>query len=117
MGDLHTDMREIGRRAREAACILAFADTDAKNRALIAGAAAIRASANALIAANARDLDEAKRDNLTDAMIDRLTLDQKRVAAMAQGLEDVAALPDPVGAVMAEWTRPNGLTCYYCLVE
>ena len=109
MRDLHTDMREIGQRAREAARVLAFADTDAKNRVLIAGAAAIRASANALIAANARDLDEAKREKLTDAMIDRITLDQKRVAAMATGLEDVAALPDPVGAVMAEWTRPNGL--------
>jgi glutamate-5-semialdehyde dehydrogenase len=69
----------------------------------------MRASANALIAANARDLDEAKRDKLTDAMIDRLALDQKRIEAMAKGLEEVAALPDPVGALMAEWQRPNGL--------
>ena len=109
MGDLHTDMRQIGQRAREAARELAFASTSAKNRALTAAAAAMRASANALIAANARDLDEAKRDKLTDAMIDRLALDQKRIEAMAKGLEEVAALPDPVGALMAEWQRPNGL--------
>ena len=109
MGDLHSDMRQIGQRAREAARELAFAPTAAKNRALTAAAAAMRASANALIAANARDLDEAKRDTLTDAMIDRLALDQKRIAAMANGLEEVAALPDPVGALMAEWQRPNGL--------
>ena len=109
MGDLHTDMRQIGRRAREAARDLAFAPTAAKNHALTAAAAAMRASANALIAANARDQDEAKRDKLTDAMIDRLALDQKRIAAMANGLEEVAALPDPVGALMAEWQRPNGL--------
>ena len=103
MGDLHTDMRQIGQRAREAARELAFASTSAKNRALTAAAAAMRASANA------RDLDEAKRDKLTDAMIDRLALDQKRIEAMAKGLEEVAALPDPVGALMAEWQRPNGL--------
>jgi len=109
MGDLHTDMRQIGQRARAAARELAFASTSAKNRALTAAAAAMRASANALIAANARDLDEAKRDKLTDAMIDRLALDQKRIEAMAKGLEEVAALPDPVGALMAEWQRPNGL--------
>ena len=109
MSDLHGEMRRIGERARDAARELAFAATDAKNRALASGAAAIRASANALIAANARDLDKAKRDKLTGSMIDRLALDQKRIAAMAQGLEEVAALPDPVGAVMAQWRRPNGL--------
>jgi glutamate-5-semialdehyde dehydrogenase len=109
MGDLHGEMRQIGQRAREAARALAFAPTAAKNRALSAAADAIRGSANALIAANARDLDEARRGNQTDAMIDRLALDQKRIAAMAKGLEEVAALPDPVGALMGEWQRPNGL--------
>jgi glutamate-5-semialdehyde dehydrogenase len=109
MGDLHSDVRQIGQRARAAARELAFAPTAAKNKALTAAAAAMRASANALIAANARDLEDAKRDNQTDAMIDRLALDQKRIEAMAKGLEEVAALPDPVGALMAEWQRPNGL--------
>jgi glutamate-5-semialdehyde dehydrogenase len=94
-------------RARAAAAGLALASSDQKAQALRSAAAALRADAAALIEANKRDLAEAK--DLTPAMRDRLLLDGKRVEAMAKGLEEVAALPDPVGRVLAAWTRPNGL--------
>jgi glutamate-5-semialdehyde dehydrogenase len=100
-------MREIGQRARGAAQALALASPDSKERALRLAAGELRASAPDLLAANARDMADA--GDLSPAMRDRLFLDGKRIEAMAKGLEDVAVLPDPVGAVMAEWTRPNGL--------
>ena len=102
-------MRELGRRAREAARLLAVAPTQAKNAALLAAAEALQANEAAIIAANALDLDAARASARPSAFIDRLMLDQKRILAMAAGLEEIAALPDPVGRPLAHWTRPNGL--------
>jgi glutamate-5-semialdehyde dehydrogenase len=102
-------MREIGRRAREAAATLALASPEAKTKALEAAARAVRAQAGEILAANRRDLAEAKEKGLAGALYDRLALDGKRLEAVAAGLETVAALPDPVGRTLAEWTRPNGL--------
>ena len=82
---------------------------EAKNTALREAAKAIRASKTALLAANEKDLAAATESGTTGALLDRLMLDDARIEAMAKGLEDIAALDDPVGAVMAEWDRPNGL--------
>ena len=108
-GDIHAQMLAIGRAARAAAALLARAETAAKNAALAAAAGAIRAGAAELLAANADDLAAARKSNQTEAFLDRLALDAARIEAMAEGLEDVAGLPDPVGQVIGEWTRPNGL--------
>jgi glutamate-5-semialdehyde dehydrogenase len=107
--DLAVAMAEIGRQAREASAKLALAPADAKTAALKAAAAAIRSRADEILAANADDLAEAKQAGLTGALLDRLALDPKRLEAVASGLEDIAAQPDPVGRTLAEWTRPNGL--------
>ena len=102
-------MRALGEAARGAAVSLAVASTDMKNAALTAGAETIRASASEILAANDKDMDTAQGRDLSAALLDRLELDDARVEGMAKGLEEVAALPDPVGAVMAQWSRPNGL--------
>ena len=105
--DLEDKMRVLGKAAREAAATLAHADAAKKTAALKRAAQAIRDTAPAILDANRTDMAAAK--DLSPAMTDRLLLDQKRVAAMAQGLEEVAALPDPIGTELARWTRPNGL--------
>lgn len=107
--DLIAQMNEIGRRARAAAADLAFAPSDAKAQALMAAADAIEAQTDAIIAANARDLDHGRDKGLSPAMMDRLMLDESRIKAIAAGLRAVAAQADPVGRVLAEWDRPNGL--------
>ena len=107
--DRATEMAEIGRRAREAAVALALASAEAKVTALCDAAAAVRARAAEILAANARDLAEAETQGVSSALRDRLALDPKRVEAIAAGLEAIAALPDPVGRVLALWERPNGL--------
>jgi glutamate-5-semialdehyde dehydrogenase len=107
--DLHTTMVALGGKARAAAAVLARADTAAKNNALTAAAAALRRSAADIKAANARDMDAASADGQNDAFLDRLKLDDSRIEGMAKGLEDIAALKDPIGDVLADWTRPNGL--------
>jgi glutamate-5-semialdehyde dehydrogenase len=107
--DLAAAMAEIGRQAREASAQLALAPADAKTAALKAAAAAIRSRADEILSANADDLAEAKQAGLTGALLDRLALDPKRLEAVASGLEDIAAQPDPVGRTLAEWMRPNGL--------
>jgi glutamate-5-semialdehyde dehydrogenase len=107
--DLAATMAGIGRRARDAASALALASADAKVRALRAAAAAVREQADAILAANAEDVDDARRAGIGAALLDRLALDPQRLAAVATGLEVIADLPDPVGRVLAEWTRPNGL--------
>ena len=108
-GDLAATMAAIGRRARDAAATLALAPPDTKVAALKAAAAAVRSRANEILAANADDVAAAKAAGIGAALIDRLALDPKRLEAVAKGLEDIAQLPDPVGRVLAEWTRPNGL--------
>ncbi len=102
-------MTGIGRQARAASRGLALLDSAEKNRALEAMAAAIEASGPALVAANALDLEVGRSLGLSSAMLDRLALDPKRIAAMADGLREVAALPDPVGRTLDDRTRPNGL--------
>jgi glutamate-5-semialdehyde dehydrogenase len=102
-------MLDMGRRAKAAARILSVTSTEAKNRALMAGAASIRAHAAEIKAANLTDMTQGRAKNLSAALLDRLELTDSRIASMAQGLEDIAALTDPVGETLAEWTRPNGL--------
>jgi len=102
-------MAELGAKARAAARVLATADAPAKNAALRAGAAALRDGVEAILTANARDIASAEEQGRLRAAIDRLRLDEKRIEAIAGALEDIAALDDPVGKVIAEWTRPNGL--------
>ncbi len=102
-------MLYMGRRAREAARELALASTQAKNEALERMAARIELSAEKIVEANRQDLEAAQSKGRDAAFLDRLRLDGLRVAAMARGLREVAALADPVGQAMARWTRPNGL--------
>ncbi len=109
-GDIATTMAEIGRAARAAAGVLALAPAEQKDRALTAMAAAIRTQAARILAANAEDIAEARASGLSGAFLDRLTLNQDRVETIAAGIEVVHALPDPVGTIMASWTRPNGMT-------
>jgi glutamate-5-semialdehyde dehydrogenase len=103
-------MREAGARAKSAARVLALAPTAQKDRALAAMAEAIRAGQAQILAANAEDMAEAKAAGATAAFLDRLALDGRRVAAIADALDVVRALADPVGAVTEHWTRPNGMT-------
>jgi glutamate-5-semialdehyde dehydrogenase len=108
-GDIAAVMRDIGARAKAAGRRLALASTADKDRALAAMAQAIRGATAAILAANAEDIAEAKSSSATAAFVDRLMLDEKRVAAIADGVEVVARLADPVGAVTESWTRPNGM--------
>ncbi len=103
-------MPEIGQRARKAARVLALAPTAQKNDALTAIAEAIRKRTAAILAANAEDMAEAKRNGANAAFLDRLGLDDKRVAGMAAGVDVIRDLADPVGEVTERWTRPNGMT-------
>jgi glutamate-5-semialdehyde dehydrogenase len=102
-------MSGMGRRARIAAGALAFTSTAAKNQALTVAADAIVAETASILAANAADIAAAKERGISTAFLDRLTVTEARLAGVAQGLREIAALPDPVGKVMAEWQRPNGL--------
>ncbi|HWD48691.1 MAG TPA: glutamate-5-semialdehyde dehydrogenase [Rhizomicrobium sp.] len=105
--ELAQEMFIIGQNARDAARTLRQVSTEEKNNALLAAAEALRASQREILAANAEDLAAAK--DLSPALHDRLLLDETRIQAMARGLEDIAALPDPVGRKLARWQRPNGL--------
>src|SRR6185503_4721745 len=113
MGDggasLQAQMGAMGRAARAAAAALRLADAATRTRAIQAIAQAIRADADAILAANARDVADALAAGMAAPMLDRLTLDAGRVEAMAQAVEAVAAIPDPLGAELARWDRPNGL--------
>lgn len=107
--NIHDMMQEIGVAAKAAAHELASASPEAKNAALQAAAAAVRARKDEILAANGRDVAAAEKNVVKGSFLDRLILDDARVEAMARGLEEVAALPDPIGTVLAEWERPNGL--------
>ena len=102
-------MAGLGAASRAAARELALAPSDVKNAALHAMAKAVRGAEAGILSANAHDLDAARAAGQTSAFIDRLTLTPDRIEAMAQGLEAIAALPDPVGETAASWDRPNGL--------
>ncbi len=107
--DINDYVTRLGEAAAEAAVALRIADTATKNAALEAFADGIGASGEALLAANALDVEAGREKGLSDALIDRLTLDDKRIGGMADGLRQVAALDDPVGESMEEISRPNGL--------
>ncbi len=109
MSDLKAQILEFGRRARAAARQLSRLTTEQKNAGLLAMADELLAAQREILSANAQDLEQAKRNGLSGAMLDRLTLNEKRLAAMADGIREVAALPDPVGEHIRDWTRPNGL--------
>ncbi|MBI3926427.1 MAG: glutamate-5-semialdehyde dehydrogenase [Armatimonadetes bacterium] len=107
--NLEAQMREIGRKAREAARALAQVSRERKDRALEAAAAALRAAQPHLLEANSEDMEAARQQGVSGALLDRLQLDPKRVEAMAAGLEQITLLADPVGRVLSGWDRPNGL--------
>jgi glutamate-5-semialdehyde dehydrogenase len=106
---LTAELRAMGRKAREAARVLGLMPAEAKARALRAAAKTVRAAEGAILEANALDSAEATAEGQTAAFLDRLLLTPARIEAIAASIEDIAALPDPVGAVTSEWTRPNGL--------
>ena len=106
---MQSHMKTLGLNARAAAKVLAQATTAQKNDALLAMAKAIRAAQAMILAANAKDLEAAKSKDLKSSFVDRLTLNPARLEAMAIGLEDIAALNNPVGRVLEKWTRPNGM--------
>jgi glutamate-5-semialdehyde dehydrogenase len=107
--DIERLMLDLGARARAAAADLALAPTEQKNKALHAMAAALRRSANAILDVNALDVADVKAAGQASSFVDRLTLTPDRIEGIAKGLEDIAALDDPVGAVIADWKQPNGL--------
>src|SRR3954465_8874362 len=109
MTDLKSQIEDFGRRARAAARVLARTSAEQKNQGLLAMADEIVAAAPSILEANAKDVAKATADGLSKAMLDRLTLNTKRLETMADGIPQVAALPDPVGEVIKDWTRPNGL--------
>jgi glutamate-5-semialdehyde dehydrogenase len=108
-GDVQALMRDIGIRARKAARALGLAESAQKANALEAAGKAIRANKAKILAANAKDIEAAKQQNITASFLDRLTLTDKSVDAIAAGIEQVALLPDPIGEVIADWQQPNGL--------
>ena len=107
--DIQTTMNNIGQAARKASRTMAKADTASKNRALTLIAQAIRRDAALLSAANQQDLAAARAAGLAEAMLDRLTLSDKAIATMAEGLEQIAALPDPIGEISDMKFRPTGI--------
>ncbi len=107
--DIKTTMKQMGLCAKQASDILAQASTDTKNLALTEAAKSIRNSQSTIMVANTNDMLAGQEKGLTPAMLDRLKLDPSRIEAIASGLEAIAALPDPVGTIIANWQRPNGL--------
>jgi glutamate-5-semialdehyde dehydrogenase len=107
--DIANTMREIGQRAKAAARVLALASSEQKDAALASMAAEICRRKAEIVAANAEDVRLAELSGAGAALLDRLRLDEKRVTAMADGLDVVRALPDPVGVITESWTRPNGM--------
>lgn len=103
-------MKSMGVGARRAAAVLAMTSNNDRNNALLAAAKAIRKRSGEILAANAIDMTEARERGLGEAMLDRLMLDADRIEGMAAGIETVAAMRDPLGRVLEEWERPNGLS-------
>jgi glutamate-5-semialdehyde dehydrogenase len=108
-GSLATEMMTIGAAARDAARAMREASDAAKTRALMVAAAAVRSRAAEILAANKGDIEAARAANMPGPMVERLMLNDARIEAMAKSIEEVAALPDPVGRELARWSRPNGL--------
>ncbi|MEI6081346.1 MAG: glutamate-5-semialdehyde dehydrogenase [Verrucomicrobiota bacterium] len=108
--ELTEQLHSLGEAARSAARILAVTSAEAKNAALLAMAGKLLESSSAILQANALDLEAGKKNALSEAMLDRLRLDEKRLEAMAIGIRTAASLPDPVNRVLKEWTKENGLS-------
>ncbi|MGB9791436.1 MAG: glutamate-5-semialdehyde dehydrogenase [Thermacetogeniaceae bacterium] len=106
---LESELKEIGRKAKEAAYRMATLSTNQKNEALLAMAKALEERSAIILAANETDMEEGRAKGLSNALLDRLLLTPERIREMAEGLRALAALPDPVGEVVKMWTRPNGL--------
>ncbi|MBR6321271.1 MAG: aldehyde dehydrogenase family protein, partial [Lachnospiraceae bacterium] len=104
-----TEMERMGQAAKAAEQILALADTETKNRALLKIAEKLTENADTLLQANAKDVQAAREDGRTSAFIDRLTLTEERIRGIARGVREVADLTDPVGDILSEDLRPNGL--------
>jgi glutamate-5-semialdehyde dehydrogenase len=109
MSDIHADMISMGKRAKAAAAELAFASAERKHAALISAADAVRQSIPLIIAENQKDLAFGREKGLSDAMMDRLMLDENRLRSVVDGLRAIAEQKDPVGEVIEEWDRPTGL--------
>ena len=109
MSDLQSAMRQLAENSRAAARALAKLESAAKNTLLLAMADGIECAAGIIQAANAKDVAAGRAAGLAPAMLDRLTLNDKRIVEIANGVREVAALPDPVGKIISEWTRPNGM--------
>jgi len=107
--DIKQTMQQLGKQARAASRLMAKADTNARNRALLAMAAAIRRDKARLLAANRADMDSARATGMDEAMLDRLALSEKSIASMAEGLEQIAALADPIGEITDLKYRPSGI--------
>ncbi|MEM0896204.1 MAG: glutamate-5-semialdehyde dehydrogenase [Verrucomicrobiota bacterium] len=107
--NIQEQVHEMGRKALAASRELAKLTSEEKNAILLAMADELVAQTASILEANAKDIAAAEENGLTKAMVDRLRLDEKRVAAIADGIRQVAALPDPVGEILAEWERPNGM--------
>ena len=108
--ELTSLIHAIGTKAREAARLLAVIPSATKDAALLAMADRLQSDESSILSANALDLEAGRKNGLSDAMLDRLRLDGKRLAAMAEGIRTAASLPDPVGRVLREWTKENGLS-------
>jgi glutamate-5-semialdehyde dehydrogenase len=108
--DLTEQLHSLGEAARAAARILAVTSAEVKNAALLAMAESLLAESSSILSANALDLEAGTKNGLSEAMLDRLRLDEKRLEAMATGIKTASSLPDPVGRVLKEWTKENGLT-------
>lgn len=109
MAEIQKQMQELGKNARMAAHLIANASTEKKNTALKNAAEALRINKQKILSANEKDMAEAEKNGISGAFLDRLKLNDKRVEAMAKGLEEIANLPDPVGREIGRWQRPNGL--------
>jgi glutamate-5-semialdehyde dehydrogenase len=108
--DLTSQIHEIGGAARSAARVLGSISSEAKNKALLSMADQLLAQSEAILAANALDLEAGRKNGLSEAMLDRLKLDARRLSSMAEGIRTAASLPDPVGRILKEWKKENGLT-------
>ena len=103
--DLTSQIHEIGGAARAAARVLGSISSEAKNKALLSMADQILAQSDSILAANTLDLEAGRKNGLSEAMLDRLKLDARRLASMAEGIRTAASLPDPVGRILKEWKK------------
>ena len=104
-----TALTEMGQRAKDAAAVLAKVSSEQKNKALLEAAKALRQSINTILAANAQDLQRGRENGMSEALLDRLMVNPARIDAMAEGLEQIVTLDDPIGEILSMKKRPNGL--------